>query len=151
MAGANATKHSGEPSQLPFPVNEEDSGADRAQEKRKKKGSSERNKHFSKFVGQKMTNQRSQKEEKRSLVLKPTRSKELISSTKAKNPWTKGKEGKNGCCAVLKMSATAGAAISLRPGQMSIKVAGKRGRKPKVVTPISPNKGTVLTASFQQI
>lgn len=149
MAGANATKHSAETSQLAFPINEEDSGADGVHEKRKKKGNSERNKHLSKFS---MTKPRKHKEEKRSLVLKPTRSKELIQSTKARNPWTKAKEGKNGCCTVLKniavSAAAAGGAIALRPGQMSVKVPGKRGRKPKVVPPMSPNKGTVLTASF---
>lgn len=147
MAGANATKHSAETSQLAFPINEEDRSPDGVHEKRKKKGNSERNKHFSKFS---MTKPGKHKEEKRSLVLKPTRSKELIQSTKAKNPWTKAKEGKNGCCTVLKniaVSAATGGAIALRPGQMSVKVPGKRGRKPKVVPPISPNKGTVLTAS----
>lgn len=148
MAGATATKHSGETSQLPFPINEEDSGADRLQEKRKKKGSGERSKHFSKFS---MTKPRKHKEDKRSLVLKPTRSKELMTSTKARNPWTKAKEAKNGCCTVLKniaVSAAAGGALALRPGQMSVKVPGKRGRKPKVVPPASSNKGTVLTALF---
>lgn len=147
MAGANATKHSAETSQLAFPINEEDRSPDGVHEKRKKKGNSERNKHFSKFS---MTKPGKHKEEKRSIVLKPTRSKELIQSTKAKNPWTKAKEGKNGCCTVLKniaVSAATGGAIALRPGQMSVKVPGKRGRKPKVVPPISPNKGTVLTAS----
>lgn len=148
MAGANATKHSGERSRLPFPINEEDSGADRVQEKRKKKGNGERNKHLSKFS---MAKPRKHKEEKRSLVLKPTRSKEMITSTKARNPWTKAKEGKNGCCTVLKkiaVSAAAGGAVALRPGQLSVKVPGKRGRKPKVVPPMSSNKGTVLTAFY---
>lgn len=151
MAGATATKHSGETSQLPFPINEEDGGADRLQEKRKKKGNGERNKHFSKFS---MAKPRKHKEEKRSLGLKPTRSKELITSTKARNPWTKAKEAKNGCCTVLKniaVSAAAGGAIALRPGPVSVKVPGKRGRKPKVVPPISSNKGRVLTASFSTL
>lgn len=148
MAGTNATKHSAETSQLSFPINEEDNSADGVHEKRKKKGNSERNKHLSKFS---MAKPKKHKEENRSIVLKPTRSKELIQSTKAKNPWTKAKEAKNGCCTVLKniaVSATAGGTIALRPGQLSVKVPGKRGRKPKVVPPIPPNKGTMLTSSF---
>lgn len=157
MAGANTTKHSGEASRLPSPINEDDNGGGRVKKKRKKKGNRERNKQFSKLVGRKMTKPKNRKEEKESLVVKLRKGKEPMVvnepmvGKEGRKPRTKGKEGKNGCGTELKNiagSTEAGAAMAPRPGQGPVKLPGKRGRKPKVLPPVSTNEGTVLSALF---
>lgn len=150
IAGAHATKHSGGAPRPPSSLNEEDDGGGSVKKKRKKKNKRERDKGGGEVGGRESSKPKKRKEEKETMVVRLRKSKESKEGKERREPRTKGKEGRKGSGTELKNVAggkEAGAAVAPRTAQVPVKVPGKRGRKPKVLPPVSTNEGTVLMSA----
>lgn len=147
MAGAHTTKHSGGAPRPPSSLNNEDDGGGRVKKKRKKKDKRERDLGGEEVAGKESTKPKKRKQDKEAVVVTLRKNKESKEGRERREPRIKGKDVRKGSGAELKNvvgGKEAGAAVGPKAAQRPIKVPGKRGRKPKVLPPVSTNEGTVL-------
>lgn len=140
MAGVHTTKHSGGASQPPSSLNKEDDGGGRVKKKRKKKDKRERGLGGEEVVGRDSTKPKKRKQDKEAMMVTLRKNKDSKEGKERREPRIKGKDGRKGSGAELKNVGGKEVGAAVRP----IKVPGKRGRKPKVLPPVSKNEGIVL-------
>lgn len=147
MAGAHIAKHSGAAPQPPSSTYEKDDRDGRTKRKQNKKDKRKWDKGAGEVEGRDNSKPKKRREEKE-VMITLRKNKE---SKEGKESRTKGKDDRKRSKTELKNAIggkEAGAVVSPISAQVSVKIPGRRGRKPKVLPPVATNEGIVLMAEM---